>query len=78
LNLGTLTIAAGWNSFDVLLNTSNFLESTSISNEFVLYSCGNNGLFRQFYFYKSTVVVTPTEPTVAAPTPTTAGNVFYV
>ncbi|MFV8332112.1 T9SS type A sorting domain-containing protein [Flavobacterium sp. GSP14] len=73
----TLTIAAGWNSFDVLLNASNF-PGINFSNVFQMSlsstPAGSTVYLDNFYFYKSTVVVTPTEPTVAAPTPTTAAT----
>ena len=71
----TLTIAAGWNSFDVVLNASNF-PGINFSNVFQMsmasVPAGTTVYLDNFYFYKATVVVTPTAPTVAAPTPTTA------
>jgi hypothetical protein len=71
----TLTIAAGWNSFDMVLNAANFPGinfSTVFQMSLSSVPTGTTVYLDNFYFYKSTVVVTPTEPTVAAPTPTTA------
>ncbi|MDI5889336.1 T9SS type A sorting domain-containing protein [Flavobacterium yafengii] len=71
----TLTIAAGWNSFDMVLNAANFPGinfSTVFQMSLSSVPTGTTVYLDNFYFYKSTVVVTPTEPTVAAPTPTRA------
>ncbi|RTY85706.1 T9SS type A sorting domain-containing protein [Flavobacterium sp. RSP15] len=71
----TFTIAAGWNSFDVVLNAANFPGinfSTVFQMSMASAPAGTTVYLDNFYFYKSTVVVAPTEPTVAAPTPTTA------
>lgn len=71
----TLTIAPGWNSFDMTLNAANF-PGINFSNVFQMSlsstPSGTSVYLDNFYFYKSTVVVAPTEPTVAAPTPATA------
>ncbi|TDE05917.1 T9SS type A sorting domain-containing protein [Flavobacterium sandaracinum] len=68
----TLTIAAGWNSFDLILNASNF-PGINFNNVFQMSMsstpAGTTVYLDNFYFYKSTVVVAPTAPTVAAPTP---------
>jgi hypothetical protein len=70
-----LTIAAGWNSFDMALNAANF-PGINLSTVFQMSMSstptGTTVYLDNFYFYKSTVVVVPKEPTVAAPTPTTA------
>ncbi|MGO4904815.1 T9SS type A sorting domain-containing protein [Flavobacterium sp. W20_MBD1_R3] len=71
----TLTIAAGWNSFDMTLNAANF-PGINLSTVFQMSLSSTptptTVYLDNLYFYKSTVVVAPTEPTVAAPTPTTA------
>ncbi|TDD76451.1 T9SS type A sorting domain-containing protein [Flavobacterium caseinilyticum] len=70
----TLTIVPGWNSFDMTLNAANFPGinfSTVFQMSLSSVPAGTTVYLDNFYFYKSTVV-TPTGPTVAAPTPTTA------
>ncbi len=76
----TLTIAAGWNSFDVALNATNF-PGINLSTVFQMslssLPTGATVYLDNFYFYKSSAVVVPTAPTVAATTPTiVAGDVI--
>ena len=60
---------AGWNSFDILLSDYNTIVKTGIGQfKFDGLPAGGTVYMDNIYFYKA--AVTPTGPTVAAPTPT--------